>query len=142
MCYEHDEDGRPLSGSLDELIAAVRNGLTIKVGVHALSSLVAKSTTVAARSGDDTISFLPGLQPLVKHAHVAMNCDAALIGPPHSDAHTYAKAMELAFLKPSTSGEVEVYTAKPGATAETTYQTGFTRYVQRAAMRWLVADYA
>jgi hypothetical protein len=48
--------------------------------------------------------------------------------------------MEVAFIKPSTSGKVEVYCAKPGSKG--VGGLAFTRVEKRAAMRWVVADYA
>ena len=45
--------------------------------------------------------------------------------------------MEVAFVKPSTTGKVEVYCAKPGKKGK-----AFTRAGKRAAVRWVVADYA
>lgn len=155
-CFEHDADGNVVAGTLDALVTAVRNGLTIKVGVYGLSALrLGTSDAAVVESDDDTISYLPGLQPLVMYSdrassadaarttvqpHVAMNCDSVLLGPPHANAREFVVAMEVAFVKPSTSGEIEVFATKPGYGA--TPWSGYSRSIKRAAMRWLVADYA
>ena len=165
-----DENGQALRGSLDALKESVRSGKTIKVGIRAISTLMHPDsvplttaklpTTTSSTTGtgddarlqqqqqqqqqadddDDTICYIPALQPLITAGHVAMNCDACLLGPPYADAKHYAEAMQVAFLKPSTRGLVEVYSTKPGAAFQPgMHSGGFKRSVQRAAMCWLVA---
>jgi hypothetical protein len=53
------------TGSLAELNDAVCHGLTVKCGIHRISALAMGLATAAASARDDTICFLPSLQPLI-----------------------------------------------------------------------------
>jgi hypothetical protein len=96
LVYEHDAEGVATAGSLVKLKEAVRNGLTIKCGIHSISRLAMEPSTVASSSRDDTICFLPSMQPLICDggANVVMNCDSVLLGPSDADAFGYAQVSE------------------------------------------------
>jgi|EP01046_Picozoa_sp_COSAG06_P020357 hypothetical protein len=66
--------GNPLSGSIEALRSAVRNGLSIKVGLLGISALSSETNDAMA---DDSVTFLPSLQPVIKSADgsVSMNTD-------------------------------------------------------------------
>ena len=67
--------GNPLNGSIEALRSAVRNGLSIKVGLLGITALSSERTD--ARVTDDSVTFLPSLQPVIKSADgsVSMNTD-------------------------------------------------------------------
>ena len=116
MVYEHGADGQALSGSIDVLrevlmrnapsfrafcrrvdpdscskpAQAVRDGLTIKVGLLSLSALSGVDSTRGGAEADGSISYLPSLQPLIQSdGAVEMNCDASLVRiPPHTTTTT------------------------------------------------------
>jgi hypothetical protein len=76
VCYEHDSNGHPLVGSIEALKTAVRNGLSIKVGLLGISSLSANPRTKAVSAADTSVTFLPSLQPVIKSdGSVCMNAD-------------------------------------------------------------------
>ena len=99
LVYEHDAEGVATAGSLVKLKEAVRNGLTIKCGIHQISRLAMEPSTVA--SPDDSICFLPSMQPLIcdEGANVVMNCDSVLLGPPDADAFGYAQVSNHQFFQ-------------------------------------------
>ena len=76
---------------------AVRDGLTIKVGLLSLSALSGVDSTRAGAEADGSISYLPSLQPLIQSdGAVEMNCDASLVRiPPHTHTPTHTSTVSL-----------------------------------------------
>ena len=127
VAYEHDEDGNPLQGDLDALKEAVRDGLSIKVGVRQLFGLADDEP-----SGPDHISFLSIMQPLVQDGDVGANCDFVLVGAPQWPFE-WTDGLHLGVLWPWTSGEIVSHLVEPG-------NMPFRRSLKRRAMHWLVAE--
>ncbi len=59
--YEHDADGNPVAGNLDDLMHCVRTGQTIRVGVRQLFGLNEDDDTGPAHT-----CFLTTMQPLIR----------------------------------------------------------------------------
>ena len=107
LVYEHDEQGNPVGGDLNELIEAVRAGLSIRVGVRQLFGLNQDDT-----GGPAHVSFLSTMQPMIKDGHVLSNCDFTLIGAPQWPI-VWNDGLHMAVLLPSTSGEFVCFLAEP-----------------------------
>jgi len=126
LVYEHDETGQRLSGDLEELKEAVRQGKTIQVGLRQLFGLSEDDST-----GPRHISFLPTMQPLIMDDHVLANCDLAVIASPEWSI-SWDAGIHIAFMRPSTSGEIECFLSKPGSLS-------FNKIRPNRAMEWYVA---
>ena len=127
LVYEHDEEGTPIFGELDELKELVRWGRTLQVGIRQLFGLAEDDI-----SGPRHVSFLTTMQPTIKGGHVQSNCDLVVVGPP-TWPFAWKDSLHLALMRPSTSGEVISYLAEPG-------KLPFQRLVPRRAMQWMVAE--
>ncbi len=127
LVYEHDEQGRPLFGDLEQLKEHVRQGHSIQVGVRQLFGLADDTA-----EGPEHISFLTTMQPLVSQGHVQSNCDLVVVGAPRWP-FTWGDGVHIALIKPSTSGEMLCFVAAPG-------KLPFTRVIRRRAMQWMVAE--
>ena len=127
VVYEHDAAGKAIAGDLDELKMLVREGRTIQVGVRQLFGLVEDDL-----SGPEHISFAATMQPLISDGQVQSNCDLVVIGAPKWPI-VWRHGVHIAAVKPSTSGELLCFAAKPG-------KMPFTRLERRRAMQWLVAE--
>lgn len=126
LVYEHDAEGQPIAGDRDELMALVRQGRTIQVGIRQLFGLVE-----GALEGPEHISFLTTMQPLIRDGHVQSNCDLVVVGAPRWPI-VWREGLHIAAILPSTSGELLCFVAEPG-------KLPFTRLIRRRPMQWLVA---
>ena len=129
VVYEHDAEGRPTRGSLDELAEHARLGRSIRVGVKNLFGIQG-----GLDDGPEHISFLTTMQPMIQGGQVRSNCDAVLLGAPKWP-FTWDDGVHFSMMRPSTSGEITCYLAEPG-------KMPFERIVPRRAMVWMVADIA
>ena len=127
LVYEHDADGNRLYGNLEELKEAVRQGRSIQVGIRQLFGLAEDRT-----AGPSHISFVTTMQPLVQDGDVQSNCDLVVVGAPEWP-FTWKTGVHVAFMRPSTSGEMLCFLAEPG-------RLPFTRMIRRRAMQWMVAE--
>ena len=127
VVYEHDEQGQPIAGDLDELHAAIRAGRSLKVGVRQFHGLAADDT-----SGPDQVSFLSGMQPLIADGHAGANCDFVLDCAPKWPFE-FADGMHVGMIWPDTSGRIICHLVRPG-------ELPFRRTEVRRGMQWLIAD--
>jgi hypothetical protein len=124
--YEHDENGQPIAGSLDELKDEIRKGSTIGVGIRQLCGLAEDD-----QSGPPHISFLTAMLPFVWGDDVIMNCDPILVGPPKWP-FLWNEGLHFGIVRPSTTGAIECFLAEPG-------KMPFERVTRRRGMQWLSA---
>ena len=129
LVYEHDTCGTALSGDIDELKELVRQGRTIKVGIHQFFGLADDCA-----AGPEHICFVDTMQPLIERGHVQSNCDLVLVGAPRWP-FTWQDGLHVGMIKPSTSGEVLCFLVEPG-------RLPFKRTVLRRPMQWMVAEKA
>ena len=127
LVYEHDAQGNPLHGNLDELKEHVRQGSTLQVGVRQLFGLADD-----VNDGPDHISFLSTMQPLIRDGHVQSNCDLVVVGAPQWP-FTWKDGLHIALILPSTSGEMTCFLTQPG-------NLPFKRLTRRRPMQWMVAE--
>lgn len=127
--YEHDEEGRCVAGDLEELREHVRTGRTLQVGIRQLFGLAKNEF-----GGPVHVSYVTTMQPLIEDGHVLSNCDLAAIGAPQWPIH-WRDGLHVAFMRPSTSGEIISFLAEPG-------NLPFQRMIRRRAMVWMVAETA
>lgn len=127
VVYEHDADGQPISGDLDELKEHIRTGRSVKVGVRQLFGIQEDDS-----SGPEHISFLSVVQPLIKDGHAGANCDFILAGAPRWPM-TWKDGLDLGMIWPWSSGEMICHLVEPGGLP-------FRRTNVRRAMQWLVAS--
>lgn len=127
VVYEHDEQGNPVTGDLDELQECIRRGQSMKVGVRQFNGIQHDDT-----GGPPHLSFLSVMQPLIADGHAGANCDFVLACAPQWP-FAFADGMEVGMVWPNTSGRIICHLVQPG-------KMPFRRtYVQRA-MQWLIAD--
>lgn len=127
VVYEHDAAGTHLDGDLEELKEHIRQGRSIQVGIRQLFGLAEDEP-----SGPEHICFVDTMQPMIKDGHAESNCDLVVIGAPEWP-FTWKDGLHVAVMKPSTSGEVLAFTARPG-------HLPFERVECRRAMQWMVAE--
>ena len=127
LVYEHDADGNPISGDLEELKEHVRQGKTVRAGVRQLCGLAQDDT-----GGPRHISFLTTMLAFIWDGQVVLNCDPALVGPPQWP-YTWSDGLHYAIMRPSTAGQFDCFLAEPG-------KLPFKRVTRRRGMQWLVAD--
>ena len=125
--YEHDAEGRAISGDLEELRELIRKGRTIQVGVRQLFGLAEEEDT-----GPEHTSFLATMQPLIEDGQVQSNCDLVLVGAPRWP-FTWGDGLHLGMMRPSTSGQIVCYLVRPG-------HLPFVRTLPRRGMVWMVAE--
>jgi hypothetical protein len=129
VVYENDAQGRCTGGDLDELKQLIRDGRTIRLGVHQLFGMADDDL-----SGEVHTCFVDVMQPLIQDGHVQANCDFTLIAKPQWPIH-FTQGLHVCMMLPSTSGEITAYAAQPG-------KLPFERLLRRRAMQWLVAEIA
>jgi len=127
VAYAHDADGRKTVGDLDELKEHVRTGRSLRVGIKQLFGLATGNVDGPAHA-----SFLTTMQPIIQDGHVLSNCDFVLVGAPVWP-FSWHDGLHLSMMRPSTSGEIACYLARPG-------ELPFESSVPRRAMEWLVAE--
>ena len=127
--YEHDADGNPVAGDLDELVYCVRSGRTMQVGIRQLFGLSEDDV-----GGPPHTCYLTTMQPIVQDGQVRSNCDFALVGALRYP-FDWKDGLHMAVIRPSTSGEILCFLASPG-------KLPFQRLTRRRAMRWMVAEKA
>ncbi len=125
--YENDEDGNCVSGDLDELKEAVRQGRSMRVGIRQLFGLAEDVV-----DGPSHISFATTMQPVISDDHVQSNCDLVVVGAPRWP-FSWEDGLHVAMMNPSTSGEILCFLAEPG-------HMPFKRYIRRRVMVWMVAN--
>lgn len=127
VVYEHDDQGNPVDGDLDELRELLRAGRTLKVGVRQLFGIQQDDP-----SGPDHIAFLDIMQPLIEDSQVGANCDFILAGPPRWP-FSWQDGLVVGMVWPWTSGKLICHLVEPG-------QLPFRRTSLRRGMQWLVAE--
>ena len=127
VVYEHDTEGKRLSGDLDTLKEHIREGHTLKVGVKQLFGIQDDNP-----SGPEHISFLDIMQPLIKEGHVGANCDFILSGAPKWP-FVWKDRLVVGMVWPWSTGEITCHLVEPG-------HLPFRRTRVRRAMQWLVAN--
>ena len=125
VVYEHDGNGNPVIGDLDELKEHIRAGHSLKVGVNQLFGLQSDHP-----SGPEHLSFLDIMQPLIKDGHVEANCDFILTGAPQWPFR-WEDGLMLGMVWPWSSGEIICHLVEPG-------HLPFRRSSVRRAMQWLI----
>jgi len=129
MVYEHDADGNRIDGDLEVLKEHIRTGRTIQVGIQQLFGIAEDQT-----NGPTHISYLDTMQALIQDGHGQSNCDLVVVGAPAWPL-SWQNGVHIALIRPSTSGEMLCFLAKPGGLP-------FTRMIRRRAIRWMVAEEA
>ena len=129
VIYEHDAAGKPIQGSLDELMGHVRSGRTIQVGIRDLFGLWDDRT-----DGPAHISYPATIQPLIRNGSVESNCDMVVVGAPQWP-FGWAQGVHVGFIKPATTGILTCFLAEPG-------YLPFTRFERQRSIIWMVADSA
>ena len=127
LVYEHDAEGNPVQGDLEELKECARQGRTLQVGIRQLFGLAQDQV-----AGPEHLSFVATMQPIIQEGQVLSNCDLVLVGPPQWP-FTWREGLHLAMMRPSTSGEIVCYLTEPG-------RLPFVRRVPRRGMQWMVAE--
>ena len=129
VVYEHDEEGRMLTGDLEELKELIRQGCSLKVGVRNLFGLPSTPD-----EGLQHVSFLSVMQPLIEEGHAGANCDFVLSGAPQWPIR-WQDGLSLGMVWPRSSGELIAHWVVPG-------ELPFGRQTVRRGMQWLVAERA
>ena len=127
LVYEHDAEGAPVAGDLEELKDLVRQGKSIRAGIRQLCGLAENVV-----QGPPHISFLTTMLAFIWDGQVVLNCEPVLVGPPRWP-FTWSDGLHFALMRPSTSGGFRCYLAKPGSLP-------FERLERRRGMVWLAAD--
>jgi len=127
VVYEHDEQGQPVAGDLEELHECIRAGRSMKVGVRQFNGIQDDD-----RGGPPHLSFLSVMQPLIADGHAGANCDFVLACAPRWPFE-FADGMEVGMIWPKTSGQITCHLVRPG-------ELPFRRTCVQRAMQWLIAD--
>jgi len=124
--YENDDQGRWVSGDLEELKRSVRRGETVRLGVRDLFGLVEDE-----RPSAPAISFGTTMQTLIRNGHIQAASDVMAIGKPIWPIR-WAHGLHIARMRASTSGELVCFVASPD-------EMRFRRILRRRPMVWMVA---
>lgn len=124
--YEHDEDGKPRSGSLGALMGAVRQGHRMRVAIRNLFGL-----DEPALAGPPHWVIVDLAQPCVAEGHVAGVTEPILVMAgirPLEFSHPYFPG----YAMPRTTGVLDMYLSSP--------ELKLGRVIVNRAMRWMIQE--